>query len=316
MSVTRRVAVVANPNARENRRWPHRLAELRERYGERALFLETKRVEDLGDAAAEVRAAGVEYLALHGGDGTNHVTLTAFAKAWGDEAFPRIVILRGGTMNTVSNSFGIRGKPSTILPWLLDALDRGETPREVARPLLRVLDGGETRYGFIFGNGVVSNFLRVYYEQGEVSPLVAAKVFVQVVFSVLVGGSLAKRLSARFEGSVRKGDATWLEGGFTSVMASSTEQIGLGFTPFRRAGERGDRIHVVAIPGGLSDIVRALPAVWRGAELPGTGFADDLAASFELGCSTRFDYTLDGDLYDCAGSLRLEAGPVVRVVIP
>ena len=63
---------------------------------------------------------GVEILGLNGGDGTNHVTLSAFIRVYGDTPRSKNAFLRGGTMNTVDDACGIFGTPETPLYNLIE----------------------------------------------------------------------------------------------------------------------------------------------------------------------------------------------------
>ena len=64
-------------------------------------------------------------IAVHGGDGTLHRTITALGRAFGDDPIPPIAILCGGTMNVVATSLGIRERPTAFLT----ALGRRGRPR-------------------------------------------------------------------------------------------------------------------------------------------------------------------------------------------
>src|SRR5690606_30286641 len=154
----------------------------------------------------------IDVLGISGGDGTNGTTITGFLDVYQGNALPQIAFLRGGTMNTVANSVGVRrGRPEG----LLDRLCRAYVQR-AARPLAdverhvmciraegaRPSAGGAsasgaprsvrspplaTKYGFNFGTGVVCGFLSEYYAYGQPpNPLVAAKTLLRGVGSAAV----------------------------------------------------------------------------------------------------------------------------------
>ena len=68
-----------------------------------------RRPTELARAVARFRAAEIDVLGVNGGDGTAHVVLTAFVRAYGAAPLPRLLLLRGGSMNTVAHGHGIRG---------------------------------------------------------------------------------------------------------------------------------------------------------------------------------------------------------------
>ncbi len=83
-----------------------------------------------------------------------------------------VAILRGGTMNTVAASFGIRGATPRLLFELIDKHKRGRPSTGSPSACSGVGDA----YGFIFGNGLIYNFLEAYYETGNPIPAVAASI--------------------------------------------------------------------------------------------------------------------------------------------
>src|SRR5580693_9687084 len=105
------IGVVLNPKSRHNLRDPGAALRLSRRLGDYGVLRTAQSVEELYRIAEDFRRFDIDVLAISGGDGTNHVTLTGFLDVYGGAMIPRVALLRGGTMNTVANSVGIRGKP-------------------------------------------------------------------------------------------------------------------------------------------------------------------------------------------------------------
>ena len=158
-------------------------------------------------------------------------------RAYGDDPLPPVAILRGGTMNTVATSFGIRGEAPRCFRAHRQAQARAAFDSSTSA-LLRVGDA----YGFIFGNGLIYNFLEAYYGTG--TPLAArsaARIVAQGSASALVGGAFARRLYRRVQARAspsmaRRGRARTS----ASIAAAVVEQIGLGFQPFYRLHDKPD----------------------------------------------------------------------------
>ena len=70
---------------------------------------EARSIDELYRIAEDFRRDDIDVLAISGGDGTNHVTLTGFLDVYGGHTMPQVALLRGGTMNTVANSVGVGG---------------------------------------------------------------------------------------------------------------------------------------------------------------------------------------------------------------
>src|SRR5580692_5225893 len=211
------IGVVLNPKSRRNLRDPGAATRLARRLGDHGVLRTARSVEELYRIAEDFRRVDIDVLAISGGDGTGHVTLTGFLDVYGGGAMPQVALLRGGTMNTVANSVGVaRGKPEGLLARLIRAYAaRASEPLAgVERHVLHVtpLDKGDAHYGFLFGTGVVQGFMSEYYRGGDPSPLVAAKTLARGIGSALIGGETIRRMAQPFRGSVRLDDGTvWEE---------------------------------------------------------------------------------------------------------
>jgi diacylglycerol kinase family enzyme len=316
-----RLLVLSNPKSRRNRRNPaliERLRALLRPLGERARLLVPASPEELRHAVAEAKDHGTELLALNGGDGTNHVTLTAFLRAWGEDALPAVALLRGGTMNTVARGLGIRsGNPSTLLEKLLRRLERGERPAGDERSLLRIETQEEgAQYGFIFGNGLTASFLDVYYEYSEPSPWVAAKVTARAVGAALFGGPLRKRLFDPVDVDVTLDGQPVEQRRYLAWGCATVPEIGLSLKPWYRAGERPGTFHALGLPPRALPIVRALPRIWRGLPSDLPDCVDALASELRIESERPLGWIVDGDYHRPAQSVRVSAGPRLRIVRP
>ena len=124
------IAVIVNPRSRANRRNPahcRRIPGDRRRSGPRARPQDARRAGCAGGASC--RQAPPTVIAVHGGDGTLHKTVTALDRAFGDDPLPPIAILCGGTMNVVATSLGMRERPAVFL----QRDRRGDARRAAAR---------------------------------------------------------------------------------------------------------------------------------------------------------------------------------------
>lgn len=295
-------------------------------------------MDELYRVAEDFQKLDIDVLGISGGDGTNGVTITGFLDVYKGSALPQIAFLRGGTMNTVANSVGVRrGKPEGLLDRLcrryvesaarpLENVERhvmcirGEnarTPRHVngtaksAPPLA-------TKYGFLFGTGVVCGYLSEYYGTGEPpNPKVAAKTLLRGVGSAMVGGEMIKRMAAPFRGSVELDDGTvWEERSYLSVAGGTIDQIGLNFRPFYRYQERPGAFHLLGIHTSPMGFVRQLPRILRAEPMrPGHTFEALTTTAVIRSPDSPLRYMIDGDLHECEGPLRVSIGPRVRIVV-
>src|SRR5262245_18175886 len=114
------IAVIVNPRSRANRRNPRIAADFQAIVGVRGRVFAPKTVEELDATAVQLRQAAPAIIAVHGGDGTLHKTVTALGRVFGDAPLPPLAILCGGTMNVVASSLGIRERPSVFLAAIVE----------------------------------------------------------------------------------------------------------------------------------------------------------------------------------------------------
>src|SRR5580692_4968680 len=135
------IGVVLNPRSRRNLRDPRAASRLARTLGDHGVVRTARSIDELYRIAEDFRREHIDVLAISGGDGTNHVTLTGFIDVYGGATMPQVALLRGGTMNTVANSVGmLKGRPEGILGRLLrDYAQRASGPLEnVERHVMRI----------------------------------------------------------------------------------------------------------------------------------------------------------------------------------
>jgi diacylglycerol kinase family enzyme len=322
------IGVVLNPRSGRNLRDPLAASRLARTLGDHGTVRQARSIAELYRIAEDFRKVDIDVLAISGGDGTNHVTLTGFLDVYGGASMPQVALLRGGTMNTVANSVGIRrGRPEGLLGRLVrayaqrGALELENVERHVMRvgPVVGPVEGKTARYGFLFGTGVVHGFLAEYYRQGrgEPSPLVAAKTLARGIGSALVHGETIRTMAQPFRGSVVAGDgSTWPERDFLAVAAGTIPHIGLQFKPFHRYAEREGHFHLLGIYASPLSFVRELPRIHRAEPMrAGKSFEAVSSRAVVRSASGRVAYMIDGDLHESSGEVEIAIGPRMRLVL-
>jgi diacylglycerol kinase family enzyme len=323
------IGVVVNPKSRHNLRHPGALPRLARSVGSLGTVREARTIDELHRIAEDFRRDKIDVLAISGGDGTNTVTLSGFVHVYGGAPLPDLALLRGGTMNTVANSVGVRhGSPEHLLTSLVRAYAaKADGLRRAERRLLCVSDvsarGGPARalpqYGFLFGTGVMVGFLAEYYATGNPSPLVAAGTLARASASALVAGPMIRRMAAPFRGTVALADGTvWEERDYLAVAAGTIAHIGLAFKPFYRFGEGHERgaFHALGIHASPLAFVAELGRVHAGHPMrPGKAHEALSARMLIRSASGTVNYMVDGDLHAAAGEIEVTIGPRVRLLI-
>lgn len=306
--------MVTNARSRDNRRDPALASRLQAAVGPSVPVESPASLQELAQVVAHLQQDPPHRLAIHGGDGTLHRVLTAWLAA-GGAPLPEIAVLRGGTMNIVADSIGVKHGPERFLA----ALRGGDAVGHTVRTLLRVeLGEPGVVWGFLSGNGIVARFLEKYYEQPDPGPVDAGRLLVRGAASALVGGALARELTRPWVGEVAvDGVSLGPPRPWTAVAVGSVEQLGLRFRVFHRLRPGDDAFHVVALSGTVPDLARELPRLWAGRGVRRPGNSDHLVRDLVLDGAEPMALMVDGDFHRApSGRVRIRSGPPVRFVLP
>jgi diacylglycerol kinase (ATP) len=305
------IGVVTNPHSRRNRHNPHLVQQLAYILGERGRLDEPASPEGMEKVAETFLDHEVDVLCINGGDGTGHVVLSAFARVYGDRPLPMVSLLRGGTMNTVASGLGVRGTPSDLLARVVRMYHEREPFALTERNLLCVDD---RYYGFLFGNGIVSNFLEAYYAGTEPTPLKAALLLLRASLSALIQGSLARRLLRPVEARVSLDGVDWPAATYTAILAGTVDNIGLGFRPFYLAPSHPGWFHALGLACTPAGIVRIMPDVYRGLPTHNPDVHSRLAQTMRIEADRPMSYTVDGDFHGGGQVVQITVGPRIQLV--
>jgi len=305
------IGIINNPHSRKNRKNPQKMIKFGYILGDKGTSIKTEDLDEVRGVCQEFKAREIDILGINGGDGSNHVALTTLIEAYGDQPLPKIAFLRGGTMNTISNSFGIKGTPDRILFNLVEKYHLGESFEVVERPIMKIGD----KYGFIFGNGVIHSFLDAYYGTGHPSPLTAFTTVMHGVFSAAVGGAFAKQIFKRFRARVIVDGEPWPYEDYAAVTGSTIEQIGLGFKPYYRCAEKPGHFHLLGILTAPFGFAMDMPRIHRGRPMRPDRVIEEVCEQVVFESDEPLLYTIDGDTQQTGNRLELTCGPTLQVIV-
>ncbi len=310
------IVIVNDPRAQRNAGGPGAARRLRLLLGDDGEVADASTPEELERAISRFRAAGADVLGVMGGAGTGHRVLTAAARAFAGESLPKVLLLRGGAANAVARGRGIRGSPERILREVLARRRGGEPLRTAEADLLSVAaDGGEARFGFIFGTGAAVAFLDALRAAGPPSLATAALLAWRAIFSAAVGGGFAASLARRERLRVVTDGDEWPNASYLAVAAATTPDVGLGFRAFSRFGEQPGSFHAVGVTGSPRRLALATARIRRGAPWR-LRLAQDEVAREMIVEGERPRFTIDGDLYRAERAVAVRTGPGVEIVLP
>ena len=280
------------------------------------LFAAPAALDELPAVLHGFAEAGVEMLAIDGGDGTVRDVVSLLPWTFGD-AWPTLAILPSGKTNVIARDVGGFGHGAAGMAHLFARLDN-KPIRFAERPCLDVSwtdDGHQhTALGFVLGAGVYSYATQMAgtwshdrgVKQGRAVALVIA------------------RLLAKWRrGDAREGIADLSVTPENEIPAppephflaltTSLDRLMLGLWPFPKDGDGG--LHWLAMTAPPQHLIRDLWRAWRGKVTLGEGIRGGRAETLELRLSEPF--VLDGELYHPgADGVVVRTGPTLRFLAP
>lgn len=337
-----RIGILINPQARRSCApgLPERLEGLCRAAGSQAAVVVTRSPSEVAGAVAQLVASAVDVLAPCGGDGTLLSTVTALVRAGGGGAMPALLLLPGGTMNTVAKNLGAHAPPEERLAALLRQAgsERGlaavphfpqqlmrlvtfdETPVLTARPteeaaLAAVALPLVERYGFLFTAAMGARFLTAYAQRPGLRA--AAWLALRTVLSSLVpgGGRFARWLFQPTPARVVIDGEELPERRHRVLLAATVPDVGLGMQVPWRAGLVPQRFQLIASALPLWKNALQLPRLFRGQPMLGQPHQDRLAQAAHIQFEQPQPLALDGELFS-ARAVELSLGPVLNVLCP
>lgn len=302
------IGVITNPKAKRNLKRPWMREALQRIVGDAGRVYETRSIAELPRVAEEFIERDLDILAVNGGDGTTHISLTHFIPVYGDRPLPKILSLRGGTMNTISKSIRHKGKSENILRSVVNKVRNSEPLDIVRQPLLHVND----RYGFMWGYGTVGNFLEAYYKGATLGPWQAAKVVARTVVSAIFQTPFAKNMFASCPSKITLDGLSIDMPECKVALAATIREMGISARLTYRAYEKPGYVHLRALSISPFQVVPRLLHLFRGWRVGGV--MDELAREIVIETAGNPPYTIDGELYRDTNIFRVSQGPIVNVI--
>ncbi|APJ05001.1 diacylglycerol kinase family protein [Silvanigrella aquatica] len=313
-----RVGIISNPFAKIikiNPEYNTRLWYALANYGQLEI---THSIEQLEQVCQEFSARKINLVGIVGGDGSISLTLSALYKAYGSQNLPKILLLKGGTINFLAKNLGIKTEAQVCLEDTLQIINKKQTMNEAILSTLHV----NGRLGFIFANGIATTFLQEFYKDKTNSAGAALK-----IASYLADGFFKGKINGEFPKLVKqqKMDITthpssiWESNAktqripeeFSLVLASTVPRLPLTSCFFKKI-ERGDKFgEMIAISEKGSKLMRGAVQSLLGGSI--YGFSEVKSVKFQkatLICKDTPLYSLDGDLLETKdGKIHIEMGP-------
>ncbi len=304
------IGVVLNPHSKRYRKNPEKLKRMGFIVGDKGHFGATKDLNDIRRLAEEFKEHDIDVLALSGGDGTNHVTLTTFINVYGEKPLPKIAFLRGGTLNTIAASCGIYGSPEKVLANLLYKYHEDEPFETTEVDIMKINE----HYGFIWGCGVIYRFMDEYYHGGLPSPARAAWTLAKAIGSAVINGPFACRMFERMDAEVTVNGKKWPFRTYSALYSGSVDQLGLNFRVFYLAKDAG-AFHAIGFSLPPRNVLRYVPLMFIGRPSGCPDLVEERATEMIIQFKEAVPYTIDGDLHTAVDRFEIHPGPRLTVIV-
>jgi diacylglycerol kinase (ATP) len=304
------IGIIVNPRGKKYKKDPDRLRRLSFIVGDRASYSATEDLHDLRRVAEEFKTRDIDILAIGGGDGTNHVTLSQFIEVYGEKPLPQLTFLRGGTMNTLANSVNIKGNSEKILSNLIYKYHEGKSFETTELDLMKINE----KFGFIFGLGAIYRFMEAYYRGMPPSPPKATWTLTRSIASAILNGKFARGLFERFDAQVEVDGEPWPFSNWSAIFAGSIPFLGLKFRVFHYAEEPGV-FHAIGFSLPPRNVLKFVPYMFLGKKTPSEELVEQPAREMRIRLSQPMAYTIDGDMLPAAREITVSTGPRLKIIV-
>jgi len=250
-----------------------------------------------------------DYICIGGGDGTIHVVLTELIKVYKTSSLPPILILKEGTMDNIARTIHLEGHGDAILGRLISAVKNRINIPVFRRDTIQI----DNRYGFIFGLGFITNFLKLVYSTGEKGTLrntyVGAKTIVEALLNI-TDGEVFVNMDLAIEADGREISINPV----TGILSGTVEHIGMGFSPLIEAAVVPGKFQTIILGMEPRHVLFNIHKLKHGDKVSEPGYANFHSTSMIIKNNIKFEYTIDGDIYTSDGTLNVRSGPAIDLI--
>jgi len=303
----KKIGVIINPNAKKIRKGKISIDDFRKISPDIVDIRLTNDLKEIDRVVKDFKKKKMKYIGITGGDGTIHQVISRMIAIYGPRSLPPVIILKGGTMDNIGRSIGLKGNGKKILKRLADKLSRDEEPEILSYDTMKI---GKA-YCFLFGFGFVTNFLEEAYrgEKGFIKNMMVIRKAITHAFREPATGSLYEGVEADI-----KVDGKTL--GFTKItglLAGTVKSVAEGANPLFLANKKPGTFHLLASGMKPLQVLFKFYFVF-GIRVRHRFLFNDTASSLKIRSRGKFRYTMDGDLYDSTGRLDVGVGIKVKLV--
>jgi diacylglycerol kinase family enzyme len=261
----------------------------------------------------------VSLVGIVGGDGSMGLVLSHLYRAYHKKQLPKILVLRGGTINFLASNLGISTLPEVFLRDTMTALRAKQSLYSVHLNTIDV----NGRLGFIFANGMACSFLEEYYKN-KTNSFGAALTLSKVFLDGLSGGHFTgafDRMTPLIPMKIHAEPVSLGQNlGYSLVFISTVPKLPFGAHVFQKItlNKAQDMAQMLAISQRGKHLIKSAWKAMTSGRIGGQKDVEDvLVEKVQFQCPQNASYSLDGDLfYTENGTINVRMGPVFEFCSP
>lgn len=309
-----RFGLIVNGNAGHVKNGKYNRGDYEELFQNQGLIRETQSINELDPVIKEFHEKGIHILFTYGGDGTHQKIYSHMIKL--GISFPYVVPLKGGTMNMLVNDVNMNKKAPFVVKRILQlySVYHEELP-SFEKAILRVrLNENEADYGFYFGNGVIYNILKKYYENPS-SVWNAVNVTVNSLLGSFIESHPYSRLLKRIKCRIFVDNKEFRYGKFLGIMLSTLTTVVFNMTPFIEISKKKNQFHFMGYSFRRHDLFRNFLHLAKGLRVKNPKVHPFVCKEVRLEYNSG--YVIDGEVYDVHGpsTVTIDIGGYLRIPI-
>jgi len=305
----KRAGIIINPNAKKIRTGKTSVEKYQNVKSENIVMRISNGLDEIQDISKDFQKEGIDYIAIAGGDGTIHLTLTEIIKAYGEKSIPPILILKEGTMDNIARSIKLRGTGLSLIKKLRNKLEQGVDLEVHNRRTIKI-DG---KYCFIFGTGFITNFLNEVYSRKEKGTIRNIQVGFHTMKEAISNNRKGKIFNFLNEDVTIDGKKLGFDS-INGILAGTVEHVGMSFSPLKEAGKNDSAFQVIITGMSPRKMLLNVNKLRRGKKINSKDYINVFAKELNIKTDGEFDYTMDGDIYKAVNNLKVELGPEIELI--
>lgn len=318
-----RLGIISNPFAKLIKRHPDYNTKLwyaLENYGQLEI---TRNLNELRTVCLEFAERGINLVGIIGGDGSISLVLSHLKHAYSTKPLPKILILKGGTINFLAANLGITASPLAGLTQALEFIKQKRPFFETVFPTLQIND----QIGFLFANGIAARFLEDFYQNKTNSIGAICKLgcyFIDGVLDGKLNGKFAENIYAQPMSIQTSSDKSGSlpekikTNHYYVIFASTVPKIPFGVHFFRKLKPGETQAEMVTFQQKEKNALKV--AFQMIINRPIEKIEGGLSSVFTTAtiCSKNQTlYSLDGELFHAPnGEIKIKPGPVFTFCTP